>query len=151
MKIWTFSFLKHLKTQHPSPHPFPGATLIRSGTRVPLESLSLLFLRGDLMRPEICYYKSPYHVEHSYSKERKYLQGMEMKHLYFYLPFRIKKKSIRCSTDGVVRKLAFSLLLLGWLLIDMRYSLPGICGESQHISTGMHLCLNYSSKTASTP
>lgn len=44
------------------------------------------------MRPEICYYKSPYHVEHSYSKERKYLQGMEMKHLYFYLPFRIKKK-----------------------------------------------------------
>lgn len=35
-------------------------------------------------------------------------------------------------------------------MIDMRYSLPEICCESQHLSIGIHLCLNYSSQTAST-
>lgn len=39
----------------------------------------------------------------------------------------------------------------GVAMTDMRYSLPEICCESQHLSTSMHLCLNYSSQTASTP
>lgn len=39
----------------------------------------------------------------------------------------------------------------GVATIDTHYSLPEICCESQHLSTSMHLCLNYSSQTASTP
>lgn len=90
MKIWTFNVFETFEDIASISHHFPGTTPIRSGTRAPLESLSLLFLKGDLSDLKSVTTRSPYHVKYSYSKERKYLQGVEMKHLYFNLPFRVK-------------------------------------------------------------